>query len=140
MNPSTAGFFLDEDEALALIRTRIRLGLPSGARDIRALGYSLCTDRYHALRRRALQDLGLNDFARPAATAAATIRAAGASGPPPVAAITADMTEKDGTLHPGAALLSAASRSVAARRLLSTLRAVIGRALQAGRRRFGSAS
>lgn len=51
--------FLHDDEALALLEQRLRAGLPIGARDIRALGFSLCTDRYNEVRRVALQGLGL---------------------------------------------------------------------------------
>lgn len=51
--------FLHDDEALALLQQRLRAGLPIGARDVRSLGFSLCTDRYNEVRRVALQELGL---------------------------------------------------------------------------------
>lgn len=55
----TTGDYLSDEEALTIFRLRLRANLPVGARDIRALGFSLDTNRYNKVRRIALAELGL---------------------------------------------------------------------------------
>jgi hypothetical protein len=55
----TTGRYIDEAEALSLVRRRLDAGLPVGAPDLRALGVSLATDRYNRVLRIALAERGL---------------------------------------------------------------------------------
>jgi hypothetical protein len=55
----TTGRYIDEAEALSLVRRRLDAGLPVGPSDLRALGVSLATDRYNEVRRVALAERGL---------------------------------------------------------------------------------
>lgn len=55
----TTGRYINEAEALSLVRRRLDAGLPVGAPDLRALGVSLATDRYNRVLRIALAERGL---------------------------------------------------------------------------------
>ncbi len=67
----TTGRYIDEVEALSLVRRRLDAGLPVGAPDLRAMGVSLATDRYNRVLRIALAERGLTR--RPRVRSAAQI-------------------------------------------------------------------